>query len=549
MVQKKDKTFLASAFAKVANNKKYWNQWLVVDVWATLINDELQLPDEVKVTGGYLGTWLMRSKKYMPIQDLVEVYHTPNVFGIFRSKISKVTAFYVTDAATCPKLNHHMPGGSTQFVREVVATIQTRAATATNNTTTDLPSTTASTPPPPPMEAEEAEQQERRPRKKAKRWMSLPAEQEPKRGRFTDGQFGSTTITTSNLRKRKAAPPDTSTTTTELDATTTAESDTPPPPPRNVAANDILNQDFFESPEANCLFGIIGTAEEDVSLRTVIQERINKLTEAFSTPNGWKCVLEDRDSCQTCSPFQIYNIQIKCRYIAFALRIALKKMGRGAGGATWLGCSQEAVNTVNEFNNITYIKSFRTIQVWHLIYRRNGESFPNPNTHKKDGKKTLPRLLEENPDLKDAIVYYARDHLHELSASLLFYYLHEEALPALVERKREELANPEYNKEDLLIEHQLAKLTLRTVYKWMDRLGFRYQPRMKCYYVGGHEKTEVIAYRRNFIRRYFQQEQRMFRWIQIPLLEVEAMEEAGELQRGMGKQYKGRPYLLGRVPH
>jgi hypothetical protein len=60
---------------------------------------------------------------------------------------------------------------------------------------------------------------------------------------------------------------------------------------------------------------------------------------------------------------------------------------------------------------------------------------------------------------------------------------------------------------------------------------------MKCYYVDGHEKTEVIAYRRNFVRRYFEQEQRMFRWIQIPLLEVEAMEEAGELQKRMGQRY------------
>ena len=62
----------------MANNKKYWDQWLVVDVWATLINEELQLPDELKVTGGYLGAWLMESKKYMPIRDLVEVYHNPN---------------------------------------------------------------------------------------------------------------------------------------------------------------------------------------------------------------------------------------------------------------------------------------------------------------------------------------------------------------------------------------------------------------------------------------------------------------------------------------
>jgi hypothetical protein len=73
----------------------------------------------------------------------------------------------------------------------------------------------------------------------------------------------------------------------------------------------------------------------------------------------------------------------------------------------------------------------------------------------------------------------------------------------------------------------------------MERLGFWYQPRKKCYYVDGHEKPEVIAYRQNFIHRYFQHEKRMFRWIQLPLLEVESMEEVGELEKGMGKWYIG----------
>ena len=228
-----------------------------------------------------------------------------------------------------------MPGGSTQFVREVVATIQTRAATATNNTTADLPSTTASTPPP---EAEEAEQQQSRPRKKPRRWMSLlSAEQEPEqRGRFSDGQFGSTI----SLQKRKRAPSAaTTTTTTESDApppATTTESDTPPLP-TNQKALAILNQDYFDSPEANILFGLEkeqGREEmtaEEVSVRTTIQQRIERLTEAFSTPNGWKSVLEDRDATETCSPFQIYDLQIKCRYTAIALWIALRKMGRGPG--------------------------------------------------------------------------------------------------------------------------------------------------------------------------------------------------------------------------
>ena len=305
--------------------------------------------------------------------------------------------------------------------------------------------------------------------------MSLPSEKETKQlGRFSDGQFGST----ADLRKRKQADVtiknESDMFLVHWDGSTLANTLIMPHPalPTSIAALQILNQDYFDSPEANILFGSLTSHDDNVLVRTIIQQRIDKLTEAFSLPNGWKCVLEDLDSTETCSPFQIHNIQIKCRYIVIALRIALRKMGRGAGGATWLDCCQEAMTTVNDFNNTTYIKYHHTIQVWHLLYRRNGECFPNPNTHKKDGKKTLPLILEANPDLKDAILYYARDHLHELSTSLLYHYLHEEALPALVEKKKDELANPHYNKDDLLIEHHLTKLTLRTVYKWMERLGF-----------------------------------------------------------------------------
>jgi hypothetical protein len=58
MVQK-NSALLASALAKVANNKIFWNQLLVADVWATLFNQELQLADDNKVMGSYLGAWLI----------------------------------------------------------------------------------------------------------------------------------------------------------------------------------------------------------------------------------------------------------------------------------------------------------------------------------------------------------------------------------------------------------------------------------------------------------------------------------------------------------
>jgi hypothetical protein len=86
MVQKKDTALLASAFAKVASNQKYWNQWIVADVWATLINQELQLPDELMVTGGYFTLNLLRSLKYKSIEDVVDIYHNPNELGLLEVK-------------------------------------------------------------------------------------------------------------------------------------------------------------------------------------------------------------------------------------------------------------------------------------------------------------------------------------------------------------------------------------------------------------------------------------------------------------------------------
>ena len=107
MVQKFSTALLAGAFAKVANNKKYWNQWLVADAWASIINQELQLQDEMIITGRYLSASLLRSVKYKPIKDVVDIYHNQNCYGIFRSKFGNETAFYVTATELTPKLNNH----------------------------------------------------------------------------------------------------------------------------------------------------------------------------------------------------------------------------------------------------------------------------------------------------------------------------------------------------------------------------------------------------------------------------------------------------------
>jgi hypothetical protein len=77
------------------------------------------------------------------------------------------------------------------------------------------------------------------------------------------------------------------------------------------------------------------------------------------------------------------------------------------------------------------------------MFRRNKESFLNPKllTH---GKVMLPPLLDQNPELKKLLLRYATANLNELTAELLLVYIHDTALPTLLEEFRADLECPEY---------------------------------------------------------------------------------------------------------
>jgi hypothetical protein len=91
----------------------------------------------------------------------------------------------------------------------------------------------------------------------------------------------------------------------------------------------------------------------------------------------------------------------------------------------------------------------------------------------------LPPLLERNPEFKMFFVQYAMANLNDLSAKLLLAYLHNMALPALLEEFREELCFPKYTMFQLLQEHRLTKLLVPTIYRWMRLLGFKFETSQK----------------------------------------------------------------------
>jgi hypothetical protein len=63
--------------------------------------------------------------------------------------------------------------------------------------------------------------------------------------------------------------------------------------------------------------------------------------------------------------------------------------------------------------------------------------------------------------------------------------------------------------KEILKEYGLTCIDPSTVYRWLQKLGFRYEPRRKGYYVDGHEKPATIEYQKQFTTRYLSYEQRV----------------------------------------
>ena len=74
-------------------------------------------------------------------------------------------------------------------------------------------------------------------------------------------------------------------------------------------------------------------------------------------------------------------------------------------------------------------------------------------------------------------------------------------------------------KKVILHHYGLSKICIATVYRWMAAIGIKYGTRKKNYYVDGHEREDVVKSRTTYIKKYFCDEQRMYRWVQIPMME------------------------------
>jgi hypothetical protein len=144
--------------------------------------------------------------------------------------------------------------------------------------------------------------------------------------------------------------------------------------------------------------------------------------------HGWKLIDDDFDAKEICIPNEIFNIQLKCNYASLALRIAIKDMP----GRKWMECCEQAVKELGRVEGHNHILNPWTVQQWHLTFHQNNKPILNPKFH-IHGKVMLPPLLDQNPDLKKLLLQYATSNLNAPTRELLLAYLHDTALPALLE--------------------------------------------------------------------------------------------------------------------
>jgi hypothetical protein len=327
-------------------------------------------------------------------------------------------------------------------------------------------------------------------------------------------------------------------------------------------SDKIKDQSKWHSPEALSLFvrGTNTTVHQKrkkrkdkqieyntnkIDVKKHVVNQIQILRKAYLTLNGWRCIIDDCDTDDVCTAFDIFTIRLKAKYLAVTLSLALSLYETTKN---FLDICQTAINKIdlleyndcapspNDENKLAQISSPRTIMDWLRVFRTSN-CFPNPSVIRKGHwKNKLPPIFYHNPDLYNSFVNFAKSNLQSLSGELLHDYLFNIAIPKIVNDVKKTGQN-DYTVQQFLKDNELTTLNPRTVYNWLKQMGFTYSVHKKSYYVDSHEKPENVAYRREFLRRYEQYELRTHRWVQIPLQRFEQMVQDGELSPGSGYRY------------
>jgi hypothetical protein len=295
-----------------------------------------------------------------------------------------------------------------------------------------------------------------------------------------------------------------------------------------ASANEPQQTTYWQSPEAASLFNPL---ETDGDAKDTIQRRVKILQSVHENENGWRNVVDGRDPKDFCSKTDIFIVRQRSSILCCAYQLALDHMNGWTNGWTWQKCCEEACKQMNRvgFKQATH---YKTVATWNITFRR-ADNFPHPNPRVQCGKVPLPRLFEEFPEAKDIFVAFAVKNLTTLTLESLHEFTITKLMPELFGIWKKEQSksskwqdDSEFLTMELFLESLgLSTIALTTVWRWMHDLGFSYDTRKKSFYVDGHERSDVVAYRNSFCTDYLTvYEPRCLRWVQLPKDKAMAMD-------------------------
>ena len=314
-----------------------------------------------------------------------------------------------------------------------------------------------------------------------------------------------------------------------IDNLATLPIDNPPMPETRNNQSTINNEQFFSywwSKEAEKTFGM---KSGDESAKVTVERYITELQYAQKHHTGWRFIVDDHDKKKVMTEHQIFALRQQCQLLCLAYRNALKYMN---GGKTWLWCCKEACRVLNATGNVRIISGKRLSE--KNIEFRQKECFRNPHPFSRTDKRPEPMLCQVFPDFTRKLKLFCNSILATMTLENVHEHIHENMLPEMLEEWRQ---NPDVDDgatmEDFLRAHRLKNLSLNTVNNWLLMIGYSYSAKRKSYYVDGHEREDVVAYRNQFVKRYLTlYEPRCLRWKQF-----REEERCDKLKKRVGYRY------------
>ena len=177
---------------------------------------------------------------------------------------------------------------------------------------------------------------------------------------------------------------------------------------------------------------------DEIDSFNAIENQIEILEKANNSPTGIYDIIYCRETHEpitgeediNLTVHQTWHLRQKITIILAALLIAKEQMELKQN---WFLCCEQAICRMKSIGIASCVTNARTVMTWYCEFRQKRKL-----SVVKFGKRNLPPFLLQNPDVKNKIIQYARENIDQLSAEVIFDFVHDKILPALIDEQRNE---------------------------------------------------------------------------------------------------------------